>query len=354
MNNFLKITFLSFALFAQSTKPYNPQHTSLLAAGALVATATSYYHLRTPLHVKTDLAHLNMLTFNPHNATDHVAPIKDVHEICTNIQQGNGTLNEGAGIQIGDTEYTLSCNLPKCVKDTITINVSGYAGMSGNARYKYAGAGAYSTAKYIKNGLIAHDEPCISFDGQVNDRRSFNFGQYFDQKCLDTVVRAVMARNPEANIILVGSCKGGTTILNYLVDQNNKDIVSTIKAVILESPSSSLEALTDNVAKNYLPTPLHNVLPKLFALVFPNYVWGQPTILDNANNFPDHITVLIGRIAHDKVASPQDTGNIATALQQYKKQMTLFTCKDTNFKHGHLSEDPAFQEAVQRFYQNLI
>lgn len=352
MNNYLKISFLGFAFIVQSIKPHNPKHATLLAAGAIVATAASYYYLRTPLTIDTQLDHLNVLTFTPKNSTDQITQTKSIHEICTNIQQDNGSLNEGVGIQIGDTEYTLSCDVPTGVTGNITINVSGYAGMSGNARYKYAGAGAYGTAKYIQNGLIQQGT-CIAFDGQVNDRRSFNFGQQLDQQCLDTVIRAVIARNPEAKITLVGSCKGGTTILNYVADLNNKDVVGSIKAVLLESPSSSLEALSDQVAQNYLPTPLQSVLPQLFALVFPNYIWNQPTILDNANNFPDHLSGLIGCLPHDKVASHQDIRMIFDSLKQHGKRVELFTCHDEKFKHGHLSEDPQFQEKVKHFYRSI-
>lgn len=287
---------------------------------------------------------LNILTFQPTSAPQ--SKERSIHEICSAIQKGEQSKNDNTHITINKKAFDLSCNVPSNYTGTIFIYVSGYSGMSGNARYKYAGAGAYAVYTYLQQGLLQNG-PCISFDGQVNYRKSFNFGQHHDQQCLHEVYQETIRCNPGAQIVLVGSCKGATTILNYLTNLNNNKInFRPIRAVILESPSISLEKLTQQVAENHVPRALQWLLPYCFKAFFPNYKWNQPTIIENASRFPAHIPVLIGCLPHDKVASYNGIREIAGKLE---RNCRLYVCDNVAIKHGHLAKVKEYKEVIDKF-----
>jgi hypothetical protein len=332
-------------------KPTLAKHKLAIAATS-ACLGVLYYWLRTPLKVDTRIQKLNILSFSPTNNPQ--GENKTIEQVCSAIQKGTCDQNNNTHIHINNHTFNLSNTIPSQANQTMFIYVSGYAGMSGNARYKYAGAGAHATYKYIQRGCM-ENAPCISFDGQVNDRRSFNFGQKLDQDCLNQVYQETIKRNPQSNVVLVGSCKGATTILNYLSHtNNNNDQFKNIKAVILESPSISLEALTNHVARSHIPTILQGLLPKLFKIVFPNYSWNQPTILDNANNFPATIPVFIGCSTTDKVASYQDIVTIEKRLRESNVPVQLFQHTDPQIKHGQLSNVTQYQQAIKTFLNRSV
>lgn len=354
MKNYLKIGLLVF-IFLPLSPAIAGEYTShfTLTKGALTlaltATCATYWWLRTPAQVDASLKNLNILTFIPSLTSKH--PTRSIEAVCTAVNKGENHQNQDSTIQINNQIFDLSCQIPSnCQK--IFIYVSGYSGVSGNARYKYAGTGAAATYKNYLNNIIK-DAPCISFDGPVNYRSTFNFGQKSDQDCLNTIYEETVKQNPEAEIILVGTCKGATTILNYLTHPENKAKLNNVKAVILESPSLSLEALTDHVAKNNVHKNLQWLLPYLFKAVFPNYTWNQPTVLDKSENIPSHISILIGSLVHDKVASHKDICTLLSTLKNSRKKAELVESSDKTLKHARLIESKEYQEKVNTFLKSL-
>jgi|GEM_PF-1378824 len=317
---------------------------------------SSQYLLTVAIDQVSKLENLNVLTLKPRGLSfaNSKQDILTVDQVCTAIHKGQNAKNNDKYVKLeyyAPPLFELSTQIPSDYKGTIYINVSGYAGMLGNARYKYAGSGAYTTFNYLKAKLMPPNAICISFDGRVSDRAYFNFGQELDQDCLNTVYEETIQKNPHATIVLSGSCKGATTILNYLTNPNNmgKDNnFSHIKAVFLESPSISLERVTNQVANKYLYgfcRPLYH----LFRLTFPNYKWNEKNMLDWATNLPSHIPILIGYLRQDKVANYEDILKIAQRFKQAGKNVEVFESQHQLLKHGHLSKDENFQKAVQNF-----
>lgn len=314
----------------------------------------AWQHVMVAMEHVSKLENLNVLSIRPAmNCIEHRR--RTIDEVCIAIQNGHNAQNnntyvvmeQGAAKKIQLLQ--LSTELPSDYPGTIALYVSGYAGMSGNARYKYAGNGAYSTFNYLKAGLIPLHAVCISFDGHVNDRVHFNFGQELDQDCLNTMYEAIVKRNCKARIVLVGACKGATTILNYLTNPKNKDKdFSRIKAVLLESPSISFEQVTSQVANKYL-YGYGRPLSYLFQFVFPNYTWNQPTMLDSAANFPRHIQALIGCLRQDKIANYEDVLAIVRCFKDAGKNVEVFESQNRELPHGHLSKAEDFQKKLRSY-----
>lgn len=98
--------------------------------------------------------------------------ILTVDQVCTAIHKGQNVKNNDKYVKLeyhAPPLFELSTQIPSDYKGIICINVSGYAGMLGNARYKYAGSGAYTTFNYLKTGLMPTNALYISFDGRVSD-----------------------------------------------------------------------------------------------------------------------------------------------------------------------------------------
>lgn len=329
-------------------------HTSLLSmfliAQCLHARSALYKWITAPLKVDINLKNLNILTFTP---TVHPHGVmRSIDTVCTAIQRGQGNKNDTTHTVLDTKILNLSCAIPSGYKNkTIFIYVSGYAGPFSTARYKYAGSGAYSAYMCFEQGIM-HDAPCISFDAPVNYPSSFNLGQKLDQDCLDAVYQETVRLNPEAHIVLVGLCRGATTILNYLTNPSNKRNFEPIKAVILESPILSLEALINQVTQTQVPKDLGLVLPYLLQATLPNYEWNQPTIIQHASAFPDHIPILMSGLVHDTIASYQDICAIIQSLKDAQKNIDFFACDAPEIKHANLVIVKDYQEKVHTFLRN--
>jgi len=317
------------------------------ALGAACLTGLYYGWLGKPLKITPTLDNLNIVTFTP-DVEKSSPKTSSIDEICKSIQNGTFSDTSMELTELPNNKIAVSAGVPSGNAKTIIINVSGFAGSSGNARYKYVGAGAYATCNNLKNGII--HAPCVSFDGTTNFRRSFNFAQTMDQECLDVVYQQVLKMNPEASIVMIGSCKGATTILNYLVAYHQNPKLNNLKAIILESPSVCLEDLTDQVAKNHVPSMLQWSLPYIFKAWFPAYVWNQKTILTiPSENIPTDIPIFIGSLEHDKVANPKNAEDIANKLAEVCKNVYLFKSTNRALTHGKIGQDKRYQQAVNAF-----
>ncbi len=345
---------ISFLFFGQSllANPFWQYMAKLPIVGKHIPTV--------PKNLVPKLENLNELTMSPISSCPK-NKLRTIDEVCTAIRDGKNKINNKKCVEIklppeDKIFYKLSIKIPSRDNGIISITVPSYAGLSGNARYKYAGSGAYTTFKYIQAGLYAPNSSLISFDGQLSYRAYFNYGQQLDQACLNTIYEQTIKNNPKAKIVLYGSCKGASTILNYLTNpEYQKNKFENIKAVILESPSISLESITKHIAKNHLPKSLQPVLPHLFGAFFPNYKWGAPTMIDYASNLPNHIPILIGYLQQDKTANYRDVLKIYEVFEKAgKNKIQLFKSSNTLLKHGHLSKANDFQQRVQEFLKQNV
>ncbi len=208
-----------------------------------------------------------------------------------------------------------------------------------------------SAYTFAKAGLI--NAPCVTFY-YCDDRKSLNICGKKDQETLKLVYQEVVKKNPEAEIILYGDCRGAMNILRLLANLSEEEIQELgikekVKAIILESPPLSVQ----NIQLNF--PIIGKGLDLFYRLVYPNYNVGEPTILD-AKKFPD-LPILLGRLPQDKFSPFEVTEKIIAHLRHIGcNQLRVFTSTDdTVIKKGHgfLGIDYEWRKAVNDLYESL-
>ncbi len=300
-----------------------------------------------------NLDNLNVFTITPVEkdaAREELQPL----DVCRAIKEGRRQELDQKYVAIGEKQYQLSCEIPSNTS-AIVVHSPGYDGYLGSAPIKFAWAGK-EAINLLKNNIIPDNTPVVCFEGPVNYPSTFSFGGAFDQKCLDFVYNRVKENNPKASIILSGDCKGATGVLNYLINPQykNDDKLKPVKAVFLESPSSSLAPFAENVANNHVPSGLRWTIPLIFKGAFHNCKWNEPTILDKTADIPDHIKLHIGYLCGDKAANPRDTAAIVQALQNAHKEVESFEDTNLSLGHGHLGQSTGYQQSVRAFLDRIV
>jgi hypothetical protein len=358
MKNWPKISFLSLVFAGQALNANVPlliyAATAPFAPFIAANTASAYRSVMNfGQNFEPNLDNLNVFTLIPTHEKSESTPLKPV-EVCQIIKDGHRLELEGRHVAINDKQYKLSCDIPKDC-ESIVVHNAGYDGYVGSAPIKFAWAGREAT-NLLKNNLIPDNTPVVCFEGPVNYPSTFSFGGEFDQKCLDFVYGQTRQNNPKASIILSGDCKGATGVLNYLSNRQYTDNgrLDSVKAAILESPSSSLAPFADNVAKNHVPAGLRWLIPLIFKGAFHNCKWDQPTILDKANDVPNHVKVHVGYLKGDKAANPRDAAAIVQALIAAGKNVESFEHTDTSLGHGHLGQSKGYQKSVREFLDTIV
>jgi hypothetical protein len=190
---------------------------------------------------------------------------------------------------------------------------------------------------------------CATFDYD-DSRRCFNFAQTGDLKRLTLLYNELA---PSHNLVLFGSCRGATTLLN-LLSRPDIQFKDNVHALILESPSTSLKNLAHQVAKNYVgwlpgsPSLVH----LFFKFWFPQYDAHYASFLDNLSAIPRDLPILIGHIEHDKVIAWEDIqalvkGLIATG----HTELYLARINDPSISHARLSSTTQFQNTLNAFLE---
>lgn len=291
---------------------------------------------------KPSLDHLYALTFTP-NPQDTKYFEKTIHEIGNALDRD---AFDGAILKLSNNNFAIEKGIPSKLKQLI-IFVPGYTGMSSLGNHRYAGSVAEQIYYWCKNGLIHC--PCVTFYMPTSYRITFNFGQELDQTYFDIFYKEVVSKNPDAEIILMGNCHGATLITNYITNQTYNGSLKPIKAVVIESPSLSLEAMVEQTAQHDLPYGLQWMLSPLFRCLFTKYKWDMPTLLDKKIVLPDHLAVLIGFLNKDEAVNPEITLKIVNKLQEVSQNVDYFKSKRDDLTHGFLGKDLDYQKKVCAF-----
>lgn len=183
--------------------------------------------------------------------------------------------------------------------------------------------------------------PIVTFNCASDWRASFNFGQEQDISCLERIYNEILAINPDIKIVFFGGCKGAAVMLRFLEKHaNNPEYTKNIKAVITESPPISPKHALEQ------QSPLSHFLA---CYLLPNYNYRAPRITD-AENFA-HVPLLIGCLPIDDVCSIQQIYETIHRLATHCKCPTIhtFVSADRNLKHGQLTKDAKFHDAVRNF-----
>lgn len=189
--------------------------------------------------------------------------------------------------------------------------------------------------------------PCVTFEFD-DSRRSFNFAQKGDITRLSLIYKELAATH---SIILFGSCRGGTTMLNVLSNPATpyKD---SIKALILESPALSLQKLAQRVGETHLTTIpcAGSLIHTFFRTWFPSYDAQFPSCLSGLEHIPLNLPILIGHVENDKVIAWSDIQELVTGLVATgHTDVYLARINDPSISHARLSSNEDFKNILNAF-----
>lgn len=188
---------------------------------------------------------------------------------------------------------------------------------------------------------------CVTFEFD-DDRRSFNFGQKGDLARLSLIYEE-LAQTHE--LVLFGSCRGGTTVLNLLSNPDTP-YKNSIKALVLESPSLSLAKLSEHVGKNYLGWMPRSgsIIHTFFRTWFPNYNAHFPSCLNQLINIPHDLPILIGHVENDKVIAWSEIHDLVKGLVETgHNHVYLARIIDPAITHARLNTNEQFRNVLNAF-----
>ena len=189
--------------------------------------------------------------------------------------------------------------------------------------------------------------PCVTFEFD-DDRRSFNFGQKGDLTRLSLIYKELSQTH---ELVLFGSCRGGTTILNLLSNPDTP-YKTSIKALVLESPSLSLAKLAEQVGRNYLGwmPGSGSMIHTFFKTWFPSYDAHFPSCLNQLANIPHDLPIIIGHVENDKVIAWSEIHDLVKGLiETGHNHVYLARIVDPSIAHARLNTNEQFRQVLNAF-----
>lgn len=204
------------------------------------------------------------------------------------------------------------------------------------------GVGTLTAYRYIRDNII--NGPCIVFD-YPDKLKTSDWGQAADTKCLEVVCSAILEKNPQAKLILIGECRGAKTILKYAAHHPEN-----IHGIILETPLISVKKTVTHFCSKHL-----NWLPgskKLGYLLFrffcPKYKENGDQQVD-LNTIPSDLPIFIGHLKQDTFNPTEPVENIIKELKTTGHKNVYYLLNDTKISHARFTTDKQFQQAVNAF-----
>lgn len=295
---------------------------------------------------KITLQSLNVMTLCPSTLDDGVKKSKhSIDCLCTRINQRTRNLKINTTLQADHDHNVHIANGVIPVEDkVIFIYSNGWSGRASTARYKFQGQALYNA--YIDQQAGVIPGTCVCFDYPTHTRSRATFGQIPDQHCLLLVVQEVRRVNPHASIVLVGLCSGAMTILNFIAE--HPDELQNVQAVILESPSISIEHIEKHAMRSKLGK-LAKLVPPFFKYYFSMYNPHAPTIVSTAGSIPHNVPILIGAVTGDTVVAYRDVQKIVTVLRTHNHPDVWVYATDKQIKHAQMCIIPEWVTTVHDF-----
>lgn len=290
---------------------------------------------------------VGFVVFEPCTTTE---VLTNIHTVCAQLQLGS--FSTSCCIKAGENIFNVLKGVPEKHVGDLIVYIPGYTGLFANGPHRFAGSAVHQLYYWCKNNLIKNTCVCCCVPPHL--RTIFDFGQKNDQAYIHDCIDEITQKNPQVRIILMGPCHGATAILNYLT---NDDYIKSdqIKAVVLESPSISLEAFAQRTATYHVPFGLRWMLYPLFRVLFSGYAWGQKTILDKEITLPNNLPIFVGSLKYDDSVNNEHVRAIVEKLQQIsinKDLICFYESERKDLSHGKLGMDSEYQEKVHLFLEN--
>lgn len=207
------------------------------------------------------------------------------------------------------------------------------------------GGGLLAAYKSYRDDVF--DIPVVTFDFK-DERIFFNFGQSFDQRCLQFVYDKVVEQNPHAKIILFGTCRGAKTIFECVARQ--PEHFKQVSAIVAESPFFSVRELTIQSGRKYigiLPTDfLGNYT---FKKIFPNYNEKEDNLRAYVHQIPN-IPLFVTHRKHDQVISNRQMNTFIRQLNRSgHDKIYFYTTTKTCEPHARMFHLPEVRYAFNAF-----
>ena len=292
----------------------------------------SAYNLFKSNNNLSNFSQLNIITVIPFESSDCID-----EEVSRNLI--NRVLNKQS------TQEIVIINKIKCIiSNGIPSNIAHYNKplVVYPSGYTHYGNNPYSISVYA-NAAVSHE-----------DRQNFNFGQDLDQKRLDTVVKEILLKKPDAKIGFLANCAGSTAVLNYLAnpDYNKDGKFKNVIGVALQSPGISFDEVARGMSASYLPKFMKRIIPFIFKRYFPNYKFNQlpkEKVLDSYSFIPAHVKIFLGCLKHDKTILYDQIKSIEVALKNTGKDVVVFESDNTAITHGYMMNMPEYRRAMHAF-----
>jgi hypothetical protein len=208
------------------------------------------------------------------------------------------------------------------------------------------GIGLIQCYKYYRDNIIHC--PCFLFDYPAS-LFTLNFGQYSDQKCLQTVYQQIQNQNSSAHGIVLGLSMGAHTALRWIANYHP----TNISAVILESPFISLDDTLDTIVESKLPLQKCPQLCKTcIETAFIGFTKKNDCLIAETKKFPSNIPLLVIHLKDEKVISNDAINSLIDSLKTTGNPDIYFLViadPTHKLKHGKLSSSKIFQQVANAF-----
>lgn len=207
------------------------------------------------------------------------------------------------------------------------------------------GGGLLAAYKAFRDDVF--DIPVVTFDFK-DERIFFNFGQSFDQHCLQFVYNKVVKQNPQAKIILFGTCRGAKTILECTARQPEQ--FKNVAAIVGESPFFSVKELTIQSGRKYIGfIPTDFLGNYTFKKLFPNYNEKEDDLRAYVHQIPN-IPIFITHRKHDQVISNRQMNTFIRQLNRSgHNQLYFYTTTKAEEPHARMFHLPEICSAFNAF-----
>ena len=351
---------LSFSLFCPVQADYK-RVLGYAGAAAAVASLPFVYGLLQKAHMpEVGLERLHCVTMQPAKPAQVAdLPALSMKTVLGSIRAGrpfDGLYNAGT-----DKNIAIKSGVPSGVTDTVFIYSSGLkcgpcdswaryiAGFRGN------GVGTLIAHKYLALGII--NGPLVAFDYPTDFAESFNIGQELDVRYLYQVYCHVVEHNPQARIVLVGDCKGGTAIVRLITHPELGRALQHLEGVIIQSPPLSLQTIISTLATDYalfFPKVAFKILHAMTKAWFPAYrEHGDCRVLFDipADHVPKQLPIYIGSITQDHIAAHGMTQYLIGQLQKSGNEHVYLFTTDESIRHAHITKSANYINGIHAFLQ---
>jgi len=167
-----------------------------------------------------------------------------------------------------------------------------------------------------------------------------------------TIAKLDTQNNQNKDVVLLGMSRGATTILNFMGQQKPEKV----KAIIVESPFDSTQALTNNILnKFYLDKipGMQTIGHYLMSAVFWQHSTNGARAIDSVGTIDQDIPILFVCSEQDKLVPQKSTIALYKKLKDSGHKKVHIFIADSGL-HGrilHNTDGLQYQNVVQAFYR---